>query len=171
MARPRPEALEATMVARTAAMAVLVLGLLCGGCGAFSASRQDARQQPAAMELTADNVSRVRAAVAKVKRTAPRPSTREDYVRFARTVYVDSWAGTVAVAATTETALAKAKAGDVAAREYLTVMVYDLPLQAAMEGVSLSVDDWRAVYVGSGIMTDTAFTSYAALTRKGKVLP
>lgn len=159
------------MVSRTAAMAVLVLSLLCGGCALFSDSRKDVRPQPATMPLTAENVVRVRAAVAKFKATAPHPATRDEYVFFARTVYVDSWAGSYAVAATTETALAKAKAGDVAAREYLTVMVYDLPLLAAMEGVSLSVDDWRAIYVGSGIMTDAAFSGYAAMSRKGKVLP
>ena len=124
------------------------------------------------MPLTADNVARVRAAVAKVKAAATHPTTREAYVRFARTVYVDSWAGNAyAVAATTETALAKAKAGDVAAREYLTIMVYDLPLLATMEGVTLSVEDWRAIYVDSGIMTDAAFSGYAAISRKGKVLP
>lgn len=158
-------------MAARAALAVLVLSLFCGGCALFSGSRHQARPRPATMPLTADNVAHVRTAVAKVKGTAPHPTTRQEYVRFARAVYVDSWAGTYAVAATTETALAKAKAGDVPARAYLTVMVYDLPLLAAMEGVSLSVDDWRAIYVGSGIMTDAAFSGYAALHRKNKVLP
>jgi hypothetical protein len=110
-------------------------------------------------------------AVSRVKATAQRPVERDAYTRFARSVYVASWAGSWSVAATTETALAKAKAGDPAARDYLTVMVYDLQLQAAMEGASFSMEDWRAIYVDSGIMTNAAFTGYVAMSRGGKVLP
>jgi hypothetical protein len=158
------------MAARAAAM-MLVLTLLCGGCALFSGTRPEARQQPTVMPLTADNVAQVRASVARVKATAQRPGSRDEYVRFARAVYVASWSGSWSVAATTETALAKAKAGNEPARDYLTVMVYDIQLQAAMEGASLTVEDWRDIYVGSGIMTAAAFSGYASMSLGGKVLP
>ena len=172
-ARPGPGPLEATMVAR-AALALLVVTMLCGGCTLFSGSRQQAVQAPAGMPLTEANVCQIRAAVARAKAGAPKPpanATKDDYLRFARIVYVHAWPTGWAPAATTETALAKAKAGDKVAREYLTIMVYDLQLQAAMEGASLSAEDWRDIYVGSGIMTETVFTGYAAMSRGGKVLP
>ena len=50
-------------------------------------------------------------------------------------------------------------------------MVYDIQLQTAMEGTSLSAEDWRAVYVGSGIMTEAAYAAYVDMARGGKVLP
>jgi hypothetical protein len=123
------------------------------------------------MPLTPDTVATVRAAVTAAKLKAPRAVTRDDYVRLARNVYVAPWAGQYAAAATTETALAQAKAGNALAREYLVIMVYDIQLQTAMEGASLSAEDWRAVYVGSGIMTDAAYVSYVEMARGGKVLP
>lgn len=157
------------MAVKAIAAALLALSMLCGGC-ALSGARAVPRS-PSAMPLTADNVAKVRAAVNGIKATAQRPANHDAFVQFARTVYVRSWSGSWSVAATTEVALAKAKAGDAAARDYLTVMVYDIQLQAAMEGVSLSLEDWRDIYVTSGIMTDRAFSGYASLSRGGKVLP
>lgn len=158
-------------MAAKAAFLILVLASLLGGCGVFSANAPRPDAVPAAMPLTADNVSVVRAAVAAAKVRAARPEGREEYVRYARQVYAAAVPSPWAAAATTETALAGAKAGNHVAREYLTVMVYDLQLQAAMEGANLAVEDWRAVYVGSGIMSDAGFTGYAAMSRRGTVLP
>lgn len=124
-----------------------------------------------AMPLTQENVAMVRAAVAKAKIAAQKPETVEDYLRFARQVYVVSWAGAHAAAATTEAALAAAKTGNDPARQYLTVMVYDIQLQAAMVGAGLSTEEWRTVYVGSGIMTDRAFTAYMTMAKSGRLLP
>jgi len=148
----------------------MVLAMLCGGCTSLATPRPGPATV-AAMPLTEANLAQVRAAVARAKAAAPKPADKDAYVRFARQVYVTSWTGSWSAAATTETAMAKAKAGDAIAREYLTVVVYDLPLQAAMEGVSLSAEDWRDIYVGSGIMNDAVFACYAALSRGGKVLP
>ena len=114
---------------------------------------------------------RASVAGAKAKTKALRAETRDDYVRLARAVYVAPWAAGHNAAATTEVALAQARAGNQAARDYLTVMVYDIQLQTAMEGTSLSAEDWRAVYVGSGIMTEAAYAAYVDMARGGKVLP
>lgn len=154
-----------------AAWAVLLLTLLLGGCGAFGSRPADPAVAPLAMPLGKDTVASVRVAVTAAKAKAPRAETRDDYVRLARSVYVASWAGQYSAAATTEVALAQAKAGSAIAREYLVIMVYDLQLQTAMEGASLSAEDWRAIYVGSGIMTDAAYCGYVDMARRGKVLP
>jgi hypothetical protein len=159
---------EASMAAK-AALILLVLATLLGGCG-LSAPGPKTLDGPQSMPLTAENVATVRAGVDRAKATAQKAGSRDEYVRYARQVYaaaVTPWSA----AATTETALASAKAGNVHAREYLTVVVYDAQLQAAMEGVNLSVDDWKAIYVGSGIMTDPVFSRYAAMSRGGKALP
>lgn len=153
-----------------AAVLVMLLATLLGGC-ALSAKPSGTAAGPASMPLTTDNVATVRAAVVAAKAKAQRPDGREAYVRYARQVYASAVPAPWSAAATTETALASAKAGKNAAREYLTIMVYDLQLQTAMEGASLSAEDWQAVYVGSGLMTDAAFTGYAAMSRGGKVLP
>lgn len=158
-------------MAAKAATALLVMTLLLGGCGALTATAPKAPGASAAMPLTADNVALVRAAVARAKAVAPKPENPDGYVRFARQVYVATFPGQYSAAATTENALASAKAGNDAARQYLTIMVYDIQLHSAMEGASLSAEDWRAVYVGSGLMTDASFSGYAAMTRGGKVLP
>jgi len=154
------------------AVLLLTLSLSLGGCAMFGQGKsEDKAKGPAAMELTADNVAMVRSAVAGAKAKAPRAETRDDYVRLARAVYVAPWAAGHSAAATTEVAQAQAKAGNQAARDYLTIMVYDIQLQTAMEGMSLSAEDWRAVYVGSGIMTEAAYTAYVDMARGGKVLP
>ena len=160
------------MAVKAAAAFVIVLTMLLGGCGVFGAKGPAApTAAPAAMPLTPDNVAMVRAAVAGAKAKAPRADTRDDYVRLARAVYVAPWAAGHNAAATTEVALAQAKAGNQAARDYLTIMVYDIQLLSAMEAASLTPEDWRAVYVGSGVMTDAAFTGYMAMSRSGKVVP
>lgn len=156
------------MAARLAVVLMLLL-LVCGGCAASHPSTGTA--EPAAMPFTGPNLARVRAAVAQSKATAPKPVRKDDYIGFARQVYVASWAGQWSAAATTAAALAKAKSGDAQAREYLTIVVYDLPLQAAMEGVGFLAEDWRDIYVGSGIMDEATFAGYAAMSRGGKVLP
>lgn len=160
-------------MARCAVSAVFVLlSLLLGGCGLFSTSGPGKPAAvPTAMPLTPDHVSMVRAAVARAKAEAPKPEDAVGYRQYVRRVYVGSWTGKWSAAATTDAALGAARAGNDAAREYLTIMVYDIQLQSAMEGVTLSAEDWRAVYVGSGVMTDAAFTGYAALNRNNKVLP
>ncbi len=158
-------------MAAKAALAILVLTLLLGGCAMFSESRPAPAPTPAAMPLTSDNVGQVRAAVVQAKSAAGHPQAKDDYIRYARLVYAGSLNRQWSPAATTETALAKAKAGDAAAREYLTVMVYDLQLQAAMEGASLSAEDWHDIYVGSGLMSEAGFSGYAAMRRGGRVLP
>ncbi len=151
---------------------IFSLALSLGGCAGFDQGKTaETAKASAAMPLTADNVSMVRAAVAGAKAKAPRAETRDDYVRLARAVYVAPWAAGHNAAATTEVALAQAKAGNQAARDYLTIMVYDIQLQTAMEGTSLSTEDWRAVYVGSGIMTEAAYAAYVDMARGGKVLP
>jgi len=158
------------MAAKTL-LTMMILTMLLGGCALVADKTPRTANGPAAMELTADNVGQVRTAVATAKARAAKPEGQGDYVRYARTVYVASWAGRWSAAATTESALAQARAGSDPARQYLTVMVYDIQLLSAMEGASLSAEDWRNVYVGSGIMTDAAFTGYAAMSRCGKVLP
>jgi hypothetical protein len=158
-------------MAAKAAFLVVMLTMLLGGCGLFPAKPPETAPVPAAMPLTSDNVGMLRTAVAAAKIKAARPEGRDAYVRYARQVYAASVNSPWSATATTETALASAKAGGDPAREYLTIMVYDLQLQAAMEGASLSAEDWRAVYVGSGIMTDAVFTGYVAMSRGGKVLP
>ncbi|EFL49891.1 conserved hypothetical protein [Solidesulfovibrio fructosivorans JJ]] len=160
-------------MARTALTAFLVLStLLLGGCGLFSGTRPAGKPTaPAAMPLTEDNVAMVRAAVTKAKAAAPKPEDPDAYRRYARQVYVGSWTGNWSAQATTDAALAAARTGSDPAREYLTIMVYDIQLTSAMEGVALSPEDWRAVYVGAGVMTDAAFTRYAALSRNNKVMP
>jgi len=161
------------MAARAAVLAVVIMTLLCGGC-ALSGAGRDVASAPTAMPLTKDNVEKLRLSVTRAKTQAAKPAaadSKDAYVRFARQVYVRSWSEAWSPAATTETALALAKAGDPAAREYLTIMVYDLQLQSAMEGVSLTAEDWHDIYVGSGIMTEAVFANYAALSRAGKVLP
>ena len=152
-------------------LAMVLLTLLLGGCGAGVEKSARTSAGPGAMALTAENVAQVRTAVATAKSRTARPDTQTDYVRYAKSVYVASWAGKWSPAATTESALALAKAGSDPAREYLIIMVYDIQLHSAMEGASLTAEDWRNVYVGSGIMTDAAFTGYAAMSRGGKVLP
>jgi pectin methylesterase-like acyl-CoA thioesterase len=153
------------------ATAFLLLTLFLSGCVSHDATAPKAAADPAAMPLSAENVGQVRAAVAKAKAAAPKPDTPDGYVRFARQVYVASCPAGYSPAATTDAALAAAKAGSDAARQYLAIMVYDIQLHSAMEGTSLSADDWRAVYVGSGLMSERAYASYAALARGGKVLP
>jgi len=162
--------LEATMTAKTTVVLAVLLAMACGGCS-WSSGHRTVAPQVTAMPLTAANIGRVRLAVAQAKAAAPRATDRDAIVRYARQVYVASWAGQWSAAATTETAMAKARAGDPMAREYLTVVVYDLPLQTAMEGISLSAEDWRDIYVGSGIMDDAVFATYAARRRGGKILP
>ena len=150
----------------------LSLSMTLGGCALLGQGKtEEQAKSPAAMPLTADNVTMVRAAVAGAKAKAPRAETRDDYVRLARSVYVAPWAGQYNAAATTETALAQSKAGNSTAREYLVIMVYDIQLQTAMEGKTLSAEDWQAVYVGSGIMTNAAYAGYVDMARGGKVLP
>ncbi|MEL7640064.1 MAG: hypothetical protein AAGU21_10525 [Solidesulfovibrio sp.] len=151
--------------------ALLAMTLFLGGCAMFAGPSPTAPAAPKAMPLTAENVAQVRDAVAKAKAAQPRPETADAYKAYARRVYVDSWTGQWSPAATTDTALALAKAGSDPARQYLTIMVYDIQLRSAMEGTSLAAEDWRAVYVGSGIMTDAAFTGYMAMNRAGKVIP
>jgi len=158
------------MVAR-AALALMLLTMLLGGCGLVAEKAPQPTAGPTAMPLTADTVAMVRTAVAAAKVKAPKPDGRDGYTRFARSVYVAAVEPKWSVAATTEVALAQAKAGNVAAREYLTIMVYDIQLLSVMEGVSLSAEDWRAVYVGSGLMSDGVFTGYVALSHGGKVMP
>ena len=158
-------------MAAKAFLLTLALTLLLGGCGTFGSKPASPGAAPAAMPLTADNVAKVRVSVTAAKVKAPRAESRDDYVRLARNVYVASWAGPYSAAATTETALPQSKAGNAVAREYLVIMVYDIQLQTAMEGTSLSAEDWRAVYVGSGIMTAAAYAGYVEMARGGKVLP
>lgn len=158
-------------MAAKAVGALILMAMLLGGCGLLHDAASRPAAAPAAMTLTPESVASVRTAVTAAKAKALRPESRDDYVRYARTVYVASWANAWSAAATTEVALAQAKAGSGPAREYLTIMVYDIQLHSAMEGVSLTAEDWRGVYVGSGIMTDAAFTGYAAMSRGGKVLP
>ena len=158
-------------MAAKALFLTLALALLLGGCGSLGTKAPTSGAAPTAMPLTPDNVAKVRASVTAAKAKAPRVESRDDYVRLARSVYVASWAGPYNAAATTETALAQAKAGNATAREYLVIMVYDLQLQTAMEGKTLSAEDWQAVYVGSGIMTDAAYAGYVDMARGGKVLP
>lgn len=158
-------------MAAKAVLATLVLTLLLGGCSLLGSKTADPAAAPAAMPLTPDNVAKVRASVTAAKAKAPRPESRDDYARLARTVYVAPWAGQYSAAATTEAALAQSKAGSSTAREYLGIVVYDIQLQTAMEGRSLSAEDWRAVYVGSGIMTEAAYAGYVERARGGKVLP
>ena len=161
------------MTAKAAlAIATLSLTLLLGGCGLLGPGKSAApAPATAAMPLTTDNVGMVRLAVANAKAKAQKAETRDEYLRLARNVYVASWAGRYDAAATTEIALAQAKAGNQPARDYLVIMVYDIQLQTAMEGSSLSAEDWRAVYVGSGIMTDAVYRAYVDMARGGKVLP
>jgi AhpD family alkylhydroperoxidase len=161
--------LEATMAARAAVWAVVIMTLLCGGC-AFPA--------PVGMLLRADGhaadqgqcgeVAAVRDPGQDASCQAAAADSKDAYVRFARQVYVRSWSEAWSPAATTETALALAKAGDPAAREYLTIMVYDLQLQSAMEGVSLTAEDWHDIYVGSGIMTEAVFCQLRRLEPGGQ---
>ena len=158
-------------MAAKALLATLALTLLLGGCASLGSKTAGPGAAPAAMPLTAENVAKVRLSVTAAKAKAPRAESRDDYVRLARNVYVAPWAGQYNAAATTETALAQSKAGNSVAREYLVIMVYDIQLQTAMEGKTLSSDDWRAVYVGSGIMTDAAYAGYVEMARGGKVLP
>lgn len=158
-------------MARVTASALLVMTLVLGGCALFDAKSPKAPLAPQAMPLTADNVAHLRDAVAKAKAAMPKPVAPEAYRAYAARVYVASWTGEWSAAATTDAALALAKAGNDPARQYLTIMVYDIQLLSAMEGANLSAEDWRAVYVGSGIMTDAAFTGYAAINRAGKVIP
>ncbi|WP_428565399.1 MAG: hypothetical protein ACP59X_04245 [Solidesulfovibrio sp. DCME] len=153
------------------ASALLAITLFLGGCALFGSKAPDAPAAPKAMPLTAENVAQVRDAVAKAKAVQPMPQAPEAYKAYARRVYVDSWTGPWSPAATTDTALALAKAGSDPARQYLTIMVYDIQLRSAMEGTTLSAEDWRAVYVGSGIMTEAAFCGYVAMSRAGKVIP
>ncbi len=154
------------------ASALLFMTLLLCGCAAFGDKAPAPPAGPQAMPLTADNVAQVRDAVAKAKAAAQaRPAAPEDYRAYARQVYVASWTGNWSAAATTDAALALAKAGNDPARQYLTIMVYDIQLRTAMEGTTLTPEDWRAVYVGSGIMSDAAFTGYMSLSRGGKVVP
>jgi hypothetical protein len=153
------------------ASALLVMTLLLGGCGMFAAKPQTSRAAPAAMPLTSDNVAHVRDAVTKAKASQAKPLAPEEYQAYARRVYVASWSGEHSAAATTDAALALAEAGNDPARQYLTIMVYDIQLLSAMEAASLSPEDWRAVYVGSGIMTDAAFAGYMTMSRAGKVVP
>lgn len=162
------------MAMRAAVLTVVIMTLLSSGCAFFSGADRAVAPASTAMPLTKDNVDTLRLSVARAKAQVPKPAatdSRNAYLRFARQVYVHSWIGPWSPAATTETALAKAKAGETAAREYLTIMVYDLQLQSAMEGVSLSAEDWHDIYVGSGIMTEAVFANYAAMSRAGKVLP
>ena len=161
---------EAKMAAK-AALAILALTFLLGGCGALSAKPASSVAPATAMPLTSDAVAAVRAKVAAAKAKAGKAETRDDYVRLARTVYVAPWSGDYSAAATTEAALAMAKAGSPIAREYLVIMVYDIQLQTAMGGTSLTAEDWRAVYVGSGIMSDAAYDAYVKMARGNKVLP
>lgn len=159
------------MTAKGAVALAAVLAMLCGGCAFFSGPRS-APPKISAMPLTQANIGRVRAAVVRAKTVAPSPADANAAVRYARQVYVASWTGGEwSAAATTEAAMAKARAGDAAAREYLTLVVYDLPLQAAMTGVGFSAGDWRDIYVDSGIMDDAVFAGYAARRRGGKILP
>ena len=158
------------MVAK-AALAILALTLLLGGCGGMSAKSSAPVAATKAMPLTSDAVAAVRAKVTAAKAKAGKVETRDDYVRLARNVYVAPWAGEYSAAVTTEAALVQAKAGSPVAREYLVIMVYDIQLQTAMEGTSLSAEDWRAVYVGSGIMSDAAYDAYVKMARGNKVLP
>ncbi|KHK02538.1 hypothetical protein [Desulfovibrio sp. TomC] len=158
------------MVAK-AALAILALTLLLGGCGGLSAKSGAPVAPSKAMPLTSETVAAVRAKVTAAKAKAGKAETRDDYVRLARNVYVAPWAGEYSAAATTEAALAQARSGSPVAREYLVIMVYDIQLQTAMEGTSLSTEDWRAVYVGSGIMSDAAYVAYVDMARGNKVLP
>ena len=158
-------------MAAKALFLTLALALLLGGCGSLGTKAASPGAAPTAMPLTPDNVAKVRASVTAAKAKAPRVESRDDYVRLARSVYVASWAGQYDAAATTETALAQSKAGNSTAREYLVIMVYDIQLQTAMEGKTLSAEDWQAVYVGSGIMTNAAYAGYVDMARGGKVLP
>lgn len=158
-------------MAARAAFVLGVLTLLLGGCGFLSHHASKAPVGDEAMPLTSENVSRLRQAVDRAKAVAPRPAGRNDSIRYARTVYAAAVPVPWSAAATTEAALVSAGTGNEAARQYLAVMVYDLQLQTVMAGESLGDDDWQAVYVGSGLMTEPVFRRYAALGRNRSSLP
>lgn len=144
---------------RLVALAGILAAGLFLGCSFFAAKAPPTPPPPAVMPMTAPAVSDCLTRVQAAKAAQPRPGTLEEYVRYVAAVYVEPVRSRYAVAETMETAVRQAAAGDPQAQRLLAGTVRDVQLQAAMGGRTFTVDQWREIYLRSGLLNQDTFVA------------
>jgi|GEM_PF-1603043 len=144
---------------RLVALAAMVVAGLFLGCTFFTAKEPPAPPPPAVMPMTAPAVSECLSRVQAAKAAQPRPETLDDFVRYVAAAYVEPVRSRYAVAETMETAVRLSAAGNAQAQRFLAATVRDVQLQAAMGGRTFSVDQWREIYLRSGLLNQDTFVA------------
>ncbi|MEF3698309.1 hypothetical protein [Desulfolutivibrio sp.] len=141
-----------------ALVAIVVAGLFLG-CTFFTAKEPPAPPPPAVTPMTDAAVSECLSRVQAAKAAQPRPETLDDFVRYVAAVYVEPVRSRYAVAETMETAVRLSAAGNAQAQRFLAATVRDVQLQAAMGGRTFTVDQWREIYLRSGLLNQETFVA------------
>ncbi|NDY56383.1 hypothetical protein G3N56_06450 [Desulfovibrio sulfodismutans] len=144
---------------RLVALAAIVVAGLFLGCTFFSAKEPPAPPPPAVMPMTPAAVSDCLSRVQTAKAAQPRPESLDDFVRYVAAAYVEPVRSRYAVAETMETAVRLSAAGNAQAQRFLAATVRDVQLQAAMGGRTFSVDQWREIYLRSGLLNQDTFVA------------
>ncbi len=119
---------------------------------------------PALMPLTMQNAEACEAAVGQAKERLTPPRGKDDFIRYAAAAYVAPLRGKWLVRETVAAALAQRETNP-AAEEFLKCAAYDLQLTAALSGETFTSEEWRDIYVRSGLMDAASFDQ---LARKGQ---
>lgn len=143
---------------RLVALVGMVAAGLFLGCSFFAAKEPPAPPPPAVMPLTDPAVSEVLARVQAAKAGQRRPEGIEEYIRYTAAAYVEPIRSRYAVAETVDAAVDQAARGNPQAGRFLAGTVRDVQLLAAMEGRTFTVDQWREIYVRSGLLTQDTFS-------------
>ena len=144
---------------RIAALAAILVAGLVLGCTFFAAKEPPTPPPPAVMPMTGQAVSECLSRVQAAKSAQARPETLDDFVRYVAAAYVEPVRSRYAVAETMETAVRLAAAGDAQAQRLLAGTVRDVQLQAAMAGRTFTVDQWREIYLRSGLLNEATFVA------------
>jgi len=111
---------------------------------------------PAFMPLTMENARACVAVILQAKERMERPRGKDGFIRYAAAVYVAPLRGRWLVRETVAIALTQRKTNP-AAETFLKCTVYDLLLTAALTGESFTSEEWREIYVRSGVMDAASF--------------
>ncbi len=158
-------------VMRLLALAGLVVAGLFLGCTFFASKEPAAPPPPSVMSMTDPAVSELLGRVETAKASQRRPEGFEEYVRYVATVYVEPIRLRYAVAETVDAAVRQADLGDAPAGRFLAGTVRDVQLLAAMEGRTFTVDQWREIYVRSGLMAPDTFARLGGDMPQNPALP